>query len=93
MASEGDGDVDDNGGVDQLVTPWNMSISSGYILLRDPHQNKGLAFTERERDAHYLHGLLPPTISTQEHQVKKVLHNLRQYQIPLHLFKRQRARS
>ncbi|XP_024986456.1 NADP-dependent malic enzyme [Cynara cardunculus var. scolymus] len=81
MASEGD--VDDNGGVDQLVTPWNMSISSGYILLRDPHQNKGLAFTERERDAHYLHGLLPPTISTQEQQVKKILHNLRQYQIPL----------
>ncbi|CAL5360505.1 unnamed protein product [Camellia sinensis] len=28
----------------------------GYTLLRDPHYNKGLAFTERERDAHYLLG-------------------------------------
>lgn len=77
----GDGAVDDNG--DQLVTPWNLSISSGHNLLRDPHHNKGLAFTERERDAHYLHGLLPPTVSTQELQEKKVMHLLRQYEVPL----------
>jgi hypothetical protein len=31
-------------------------------LLRDPHYNKGLAFTERERETHYLRGLLPPAI-------------------------------
>ena len=29
-------------------------------MLRDPHFNKGLAFSEKERDAHYLRGLLPP---------------------------------
>jgi len=42
---------------------------SGYTLLRDPHFNKGLAFSEKERDAHYLRGLLPPTVIPQETQV------------------------
>ncbi|KAK2421834.1 NADP-dependent malic enzyme [Trifolium repens] len=91
-------DVDDNptiaGGVrdvygedrateDQFVTPWSVSVSSGYTLLRDPHFNKGLAFTETERDAHYLRGLLPPTVISQETQVKKMIQNIRQYQVPL----------
>ncbi|KAK9079462.1 hypothetical protein SSX86_001134 [Deinandra increscens subsp. villosa] len=65
------------------VTPWNMSISSGNVLLRDPRHNKGLAFTEKEREAHYLNGLLPPTIATQELQEKKAMHILRQYEVPL----------
>ena len=38
-------------------------------MLRDPHHNKGLAFNDKERDAHYLRGLLPPAIITQELQV------------------------
>jgi malate dehydrogenase (oxaloacetate-decarboxylating)(NADP+) len=42
---------------------------SGYTLLRDPHHNKGLAFTEKERDAHHLRGLLPPAVVSQELQV------------------------
>uniref|UniRef100_A0A1D1YHY4 Malic enzyme n=1 Tax=Anthurium amnicola TaxID=1678845 RepID=A0A1D1YHY4_9ARAE len=68
---------------EQLVTPWTVSIASGYCLLRDPHHNKGLAFTEKERDAHYLRGLLPPVCSTQQLQEKKLMHSLRQYQVPL----------
>ncbi|XP_008810493.2 NADP-dependent malic enzyme isoform X1 [Phoenix dactylifera] len=68
---------------EQLVTPWTLSVASGYTLLRDPHHNKGLAFTEKERDAHYLRGLLPPVCITQGLQEKKILHNLRQYQVPL----------
>ncbi|AQK85309.1 NADP-dependent malic enzyme 3 [Zea mays] len=56
---------------------------SGYTLLRDPHHNKGLAFTEKERDAHHLRGLLPPAVVPQELQIKKIMHNLRQYQVPL----------
>ncbi|KAI7988376.1 hypothetical protein LOK49_LG13G00652 [Camellia lanceoleosa] len=34
---------------DQPVTPWTISVASGYSLLRDLHYNKGLAFTEKER--------------------------------------------
>ncbi|KAF8027597.1 hypothetical protein BT93_E0491 [Corymbia citriodora subsp. variegata] len=68
---------------DQLVTPWTVSVASGYSLLRDPHHNKGLAFSEKERDAHYLRGLLPPTVVSHDLQVKKMMHNIRQYQVPL----------
>ncbi|XP_072953780.1 NADP-dependent malic enzyme [Typha angustifolia] len=68
---------------EQLVTPWTVSVASGYTLLRDPHHNKGLAFTEKERDAHYLRGLLPPAIITQELQEKKLMRSIRQYQVPL----------
>ncbi|XP_066362664.1 NADP-dependent malic enzyme, chloroplastic-like isoform X2 [Miscanthus floridulus] len=65
------------------IMPWAFSVASGYTLLRDPHHNKGLAFTEKERDAHHLRGLLPPAVVSQELQVKKIMHNLRQYQVPL----------
>ncbi|KAF8407094.1 hypothetical protein HHK36_006219 [Tetracentron sinense] len=75
--------VEDYATEDQLVTPWTVSVASGYSLLRDPHHNKGLAFSEKERDAHYLRGLLPPTVVSQELQVKKMMHSLRQYQVPL----------
>jgi malate dehydrogenase (oxaloacetate-decarboxylating)(NADP+) len=51
--------------------------------MRDPRYNKGLAFSESERDAHYLRGLLPPAVSTQELQEKKLMHNLREYKVPL----------
>ncbi|RVW69578.1 NADP-dependent malic enzyme [Vitis vinifera] len=57
--------------------------TSGYTLLRDPHHNKGLAFTEKERDAHYLRGLLPPAVLNQDLQEKRLMHNLRQYKVPL----------
>uniref|UniRef100_A0A0A9DK15 Malic enzyme n=1 Tax=Arundo donax TaxID=35708 RepID=A0A0A9DK15_ARUDO len=71
---------------EQLVTPWAFSVASGYTLLRDPRHNKGLAFSEAERDAHYLRGLLPPAIASQELQEKKLMHNLRQYTVPLHRY-------
>ncbi|XP_062097890.1 NADP-dependent malic enzyme isoform X1 [Humulus lupulus] len=77
---------EDSATVDQLVTPWTVSVASGYTLLRDPHHNKGLAFTEKERDAHYLHGLLPPAVFNQELQEKRLMHNLRQYDVPLHRY-------
>ncbi|XP_075505200.1 NADP-dependent malic enzyme, chloroplastic-like [Primulina tabacum] len=67
----------------QFITPWTVTVASGYPLLRDPRYNKGLAFTEKERDAHFLRGLLPPVPITQDLQVKKMMHNMRQYQVPL----------
>ncbi|XP_019191943.1 PREDICTED: NADP-dependent malic enzyme-like isoform X2 [Ipomoea nil] len=71
---------------DQLVTPWTTSVASGYNLLRDPRYNKGLAFKENERDAHYLRGLLPPVIVSQELQEKKLMHSIRQYDQPIHKY-------
>ncbi|KAM5565580.1 hypothetical protein ABKV19_019542 [Rosa sericea] len=68
---------------DQVLTPWTASVASGHNLLREPRYNKGLAFTEKERDAHYLRGLLPPAVLTQELQEKKMMHNLRKYEVPL----------
>ncbi|XP_022883078.1 NADP-dependent malic enzyme-like [Olea europaea var. sylvestris] len=71
---------------DQLVTPWTISVASGYSLLRDTHHNKGLAFTEKEREAHYLRGLLPQAVISQELQEKKLMHSIRQYDVPLHKY-------
>jgi len=49
----------------------------GIALLHEPMLNKGTAFTEEERDALGLRGLLPPRVFTQEQQVARVLENLR----------------
>ena len=48
----------------------------GMDLLQAPILNKGTAFTEAERDALGLRGLLPPRVSTQETQALRVLENL-----------------
>ncbi|KAK4490973.1 hypothetical protein RD792_001694, partial [Penstemon davidsonii] len=74
---------EDRASENQPITPWTVTVASGYSLLRDPHHNKGLAFTEKERDAHYLTGLLPPVVLSQELQEKKLMQNLRQYTVPL----------
>ncbi|KAL2234773.1 NADP-dependent malic enzyme-like [Sesamum indicum] len=74
---------EDSATEDHYITPWTVTVASGYPLLRDPHYNKGLAFTEKERDAHFLRGLLPPVVISQQLQVKKMMHNMRQYQVPL----------
>jgi len=43
----------------------------GYELLNDALLNKGTAFTEVERDAFDLHGLLPPNVATLDEQVDR----------------------
>jgi len=52
-------------------------VPSGFTILRDPTRNKGTAFTEAERDALGLRGLLPPHVCTEEEQASRVLENLR----------------
>jgi malate dehydrogenase (oxaloacetate-decarboxylating) len=52
---------------------------SGYHLLYDPLLNKGTAFSEAERDAFDLHGLLPPRIGTLDEQVTRRLQALRSF--------------
>jgi malate dehydrogenase (oxaloacetate-decarboxylating)(NADP+) len=49
----------------------------GIALLRDPLLNKGTAFTEQERDALGLRGLLPAHVLSMEAQAERVLTNLR----------------
>jgi len=48
---------------------------TGVDLLHDPVWNKGTAFTEEERDALDLRGLLPPHVCTQDEQVQRVVEN------------------
>ena len=44
--------------------------SKGVEWLHNPIFNKGTAFTEAERDALNLRGLLPPQVQTMDDQVK-----------------------
>ncbi len=52
-------------------------LPHGVSLLREPTLNKGMAFTEAERDALDLRGLLPPSVLSQEQQEARVLENFR----------------
>lgn len=51
------------------------NIPTGVNLLRDPTLNKGTAFTEEERKALGLEGLLPPYVNSLETQVIRVMEN------------------
>jgi malate dehydrogenase (oxaloacetate-decarboxylating) len=56
---------------------------TGYDLLIHPRLNKGTAFTETERDAFGLHGLLPPHVGTLEDQRKRRKKGLDEETTPL----------
>nr|XP_024384458.1 NADP-dependent malic enzyme-like [Physcomitrium patens] len=76
----GDTYCEDSATEDQTFIPWNQLVASGVDLLRDPRYNKGTAFSEGERDRHYLRGLLPPVVLTQERQIERILQNVRSYE-------------
>ncbi|HWK93910.1 MAG TPA: NAD-dependent malic enzyme [Pseudolabrys sp.] len=63
-----------------LTLPADMF---GYRLLADPRLNKGTAFTEDERTAFLLHGLLPPTVVSIDDQVNRRLHAFREFHTDL----------
>ncbi len=63
-----------------------QGIPNGLALLHDPLLNKGTAFTEKERDALGLRGLLPPHVHSQEEQATRVMTNLRKLADPLEKF-------
>lgn len=62
---------------EQSSTTIPADFPRGVNLLHDPVLNKGTAFTEAERDALGLRGLLPPHVQTQDEQVTRVMENLR----------------
>ena len=62
------------------------SSARGLALLQDPTLNHGTAFTDAERDALGLRGLLPPHVATQDEQVTRILINLRRLTDPLDKF-------
>ena len=62
------------------------TVPHGTRLLHDPLRNKGTAFTEVERDALGLRGLLPPHIHTQDEQMARFLAHLRGLPDPLEQF-------
>jgi malate dehydrogenase (oxaloacetate-decarboxylating)(NADP+) len=64
-------------GMPLSTIPTTVEFPRGVALLRDPLLNKGTAFTEKERDALGLRGLLPAHPLSQEQQVARILTNLR----------------
>ena len=49
----------------------------GLALLHDPMHNKGTAFTEKERDALGVRGLLPAHVLSQDEQAERALRHIR----------------
>lgn len=68
---------------DGLRSDGGTVFPRGHALLLNPLLNKGTAFTESERDALDLRGLLPPRVFTLEEQVNRVMGNFRRKTDPL----------
>src|ERR1700741_4211289 len=60
-----------------LPSSKHVDSPRGLALLRDPLLNKGTAFTEAERDALGLRGLLPAHVLSMDEQDARVMTNLR----------------
>ncbi|MEX0690690.1 MAG: NAD-dependent malic enzyme [Gemmatimonadales bacterium] len=58
------------------MTDSDRPVPRGFPLLQDPRYNKSTAFTEAERDALGLRGLLPPRVMTLAQQLTRVRSNL-----------------
>jgi malate dehydrogenase (oxaloacetate-decarboxylating)(NADP+) len=58
----------------------------GFDVLRNPSLNRGTGFTEKQRDALGLRGLLPAHVLSQDEQAARILKNLRKLSDPLQKF-------
>jgi malate dehydrogenase (oxaloacetate-decarboxylating) len=63
----------ETGPMNDLSLQTVRTALSGYELLNDPLLNKGTAFTEDERNAFDLQGLLPPHVAELDYQVMRRL--------------------
>ncbi|KAM3930608.1 NADP-dependent malic enzyme [Leptodactylus fuscus] len=63
--------------VEDQEAGWTFQYTRkrGYDITRDPHLNKGMAFSLEERLQLGIHGLLPPCFLSQDVQVLRVLRN------------------
>ncbi|XP_050392097.1 NADP-dependent malic enzyme [Patella vulgata] len=52
----------------------------GIDVMRDPHLNKGMGFTLKERQLMGIHGLLPPALLDQDGQVYQVMQNFHRWE-------------
>ncbi|WP_206996916.1 NAD-dependent malic enzyme [Trinickia mobilis] len=64
---------------DDFAAPVETELT-GINLINNPMLNKGTAFTDEERDAFQLHGLLPPHVGSLEEQVERRLKVLRAFE-------------
>ena len=62
---------------DSKMIPWVRTVISGVGIMRHPKYNKGLAFSDKERDTLHLRGLLPPAVLSLSTQIKRVMINIR----------------
>lgn len=60
-----------------------LVTKTGYELIRDPLLNKGTAFTQKEREAFGLHGLLPSEEKTMTQQAQRIYASIGAYATPL----------
>ncbi len=63
------------------IEPRWVSLA-GFSLINAPLLNKGTAFTNEERDAFHLHGMLPPHVGNLEEQVERRLKVYREQLTP-----------
>ncbi len=59
---------------------------SGFDLINSPRLNKGTAFSDQERDAFDLHGLLPPHVGTLDEQIARRMQALGEQPTPFNKY-------